>query len=268
MQPSASTSPSLDGVSSTQLPSETTVDSTNSERRVWLVKVPDFLADAMNEILDGMALNESPNGRSECELGTVRIYAPTADAPARVTVILNRESTEELKECPKEYEMKFVKSQQKMHLFSETASKGRATAIEGRVEQECHMKPNLNEEYRAMLLQRTIEANRPRRTVQLVDNRTSAVQVGLIPHVRESELLARRRQRLGEPDQRRERLPETEVMNMLFKAFEQYPLWSLRGLSEHTQQPVVHVREILSKIANYITRGPNKNLYELKPEFK
>lgn len=242
------------------------MDSSNAERRVWLVKVPDFLAEAMNEILDCMTL--PGNAPSESELGTVRLYAPTADAPARVTVILNKDNTEELRECPREYELKFVKSQQKMHLFSETLQDGRATAIEGRVEQECHMKPQLNDEYRAMLLQRTVEANRPRRTVQLVDSRTSAVQVGLIPHVRESDLLARRRQRLGEPEQRRERLPEQEVMNLLFKAFEQYPLWSLRGISEHTQQPVVHVREILSKIANYITRGPNKNLYELKPEFK
>lgn len=247
-------------------PPESNIDSSNAERRVWLVKVPDFLSDAMNEILDGM--NLSGSGPSECEIGTVRLYPPTADAPARVTVILNKDSTDELKECPREYELKFVKSQQKMHLFSETSVDGRATAIEGRVEQECHMKPQLNDEYRAMLLQRTVEANRPRRTVQLVDNRSSAVQVGLIPHVREADLLARRRQRMGEPDQRRERLPETEVMNQLFKAFEQYPLWSLRGLSEQTQQPVVHVREVLSKIANYITRGPNKNLYELKPEFK
>lgn len=242
------------------------VDSVNAERRVWLVKIPDFLADSMNEILNGMSLSGGNQG-SECEIGLVRLYAATADSPARVSVILNSEGVQELHECPREYDMKFVKSQQKMHLFSESGT-GKATAIEGRVEQECHMKPIMNEEYRAMLHQRTIEANRPKRTVQLVDSRSSAVQVGLIPHVRESDLLNRRKQRLGEPDQRRERLPETEVMNMLFKAFEQYPLWSLRGLADHTHQPVMHIREILGKIANYITRGPNKNLFELKPEFK
>ena len=236
---------------------EAGVDSSNSERRVWLVKIPDFFAESINEILDGMRM---PNRNTECEIGTVRLYHQTEDSPARVTVLLNKETLEELQECPKEYELKFVKSQHKMHLFSEASSSGKALAIEGRVEQECHMKPFLNDEYRNMLQQRTVEANRPKRTVRLVDNSSSSVQIGLIPHVRESELLSRRRMRQVEPDQRRERLPETEVMNAIFKAFEQYSLWSLRGLSDHIQQPVVHVKDVLSKVANYITRGPNKNL--------
>lgn len=243
------------------------VDSGNAERRVWLVKIPDFLAEAMEEILDSMSLPDVPPN-SETEIGLVRLFAPTADSPARVTVHLNRDGVAELHECPRDYDMKFVKSQQKMHMFCEVLSEGRATTIEGRVEQECHLKPQFNDEYRAMLQHRTVEANRPRRTVQFVDSKSERVQVGLVPHVREQDLLNRRRARLIEPDQRRERLPETDVMNMLFRAFEQYPLWTLRGLAEHTQQPVVHVREILSKIANYNTRGPNKNLYELKPEFK
>lgn len=241
------------------------VDSSNAERRVWLVKIPDFFADGMNEILDVLSMT---NSNAEREIGIVRLYPPTADSPARVSVILNKDNSEELRECPKEYELKFVKSQQKMHLFSETLADGRATAIEGRVEQECHMKPLLNEDYRSMIQQRTAEANRPRRTVQFVNTDNEPVKPGLVPHVREAELLKRRQLRLGDSEHRRERLPENEVMNILFEAFESNDLWSLKGLVDRTQQPVVHVKEILSKIANYITRGPHKSLYELKPEFK
>lgn len=262
------------------------VDSTNAERRVWLVKIPDFFADGIGEMLDGMQSTtgtadeafgaSAPASGEEKEIGVVRIYAATADAPARVSVFLRKGDggPVELQDCPREYDMKFVKSQQKMHLFSEAlgahngTGTGRATAIEGRVEQECHLKPVLNDEYRAMLHQRTAEANRPARTIQVLDGSESGIRVGLVPHVRETDLLNRRRQRVVEVDQRRERLPEAEVMNMLFRAFEETPHWTLKGLSDHTRQPIVYVRDILSRIAIYNTRGPYKNLYELRPEYK
>lgn len=241
------------------------VDSKNSERRVWLVKIPDFLADSFSDILDGM----SPTGyNSEKEIGIVRLHTATAESPARVSVFLSRENSEELKECPKEYDMKFVKSQQKMHLFSEHEDEGRAIAIEGRVEQECHLKPVMNEEYRSMLQQRTIEANRPKRSIQVVDSRAERIQVGLVPHIREMDLLNRRKQRTVDVEQRRERLPENEVVNMIFQAFEGRSHWTLRALSDHLQQPTIYIRDILSKIAIYSTRGPYKNYYELRPEYK
>jgi transcription initiation factor TFIIF subunit beta len=168
--------------------------------------------------------------------------------------------------------MSFVKSQQKMHLFCESQNDGQITSIEGKVEQECHLNPVLNDDYRHMLQQRTVEANRPRRTVQVVDSHAGNVQIGLVQHSREADLVKMySRPRSGDGsqlDNRRERLPEAEVLNLIFKAFERYPLWTLKSITDYTHQPTSYVRDLLNRVAIYNTRGPNKNMYELRPEYK
>ena len=110
--------------------------------------------------------------------------------------------------------------------------------IRGKVEQECQLKPILNEEYRSVMKMRNIESNRPRRTVQVVESGSAGIQVGLIPHVNETELLLKKKRKF-EPDTRKERLPKAEVMDLIFKAFEKFAHWTLKGLVEHTQQPTV-----------------------------
>lgn len=112
--------------------------------------------------------------------------------------------------------------------------------IRGKVEQECQLKPILNEEYRQVMKQRNLESNRPRRTVQVVEPTSAGIQVGLIPHVNETELLLKKKRKF-EPELRKERLPKAEVMDLVFKAFEKFGHWTLKGLVEHTQQPTVNV---------------------------
>jgi transcription initiation factor TFIIF subunit beta len=112
--------------------------------------------------------------------------------------------------------------------------------IRGKVEQECQLKPIMNEEYRNVMKQRNLEANRPRRSVQMVDSTSSGIRVGLIPHVNESELLLKKKRKF-EPELRKERLPKAEVMDLVFKAFEKFAHWTLKGLVEHTQQPTVSI---------------------------
>lgn len=110
--------------------------------------------------------------------------------------------------------------------------------IRGKVEQECQLKPILNDEYRSIMKMRNVESNRPRRTVQVVESGSAGIQVGLIPHVNETELLLKKKRKF-EPDTRKERLPKAEVMDLVFKAFEKFAHWTLKGLVDYTQQPTV-----------------------------
>jgi transcription initiation factor TFIIF subunit beta len=57
-------------------------------------------------------------------------------------------------------------------------------------------------------------------------------------------------------------------MDMLFAAFEQYPYWSLKGIAEHTKQPMQYLKEILSEICILNKRGPYTSMYQLKAEYK
>lgn len=229
------------------------VDMNQANRRVWLVKVPDYIADRLADL-----------DESNLDLGVVRVTPNPVGGPAQVNLLLAPHGP--CGDLPLEYTLQLSKCDQTMHLFCEDLS-GRAVMIEGKVEQECQLRPILNEQYRDVMRRRNETANRPRRTVQMVDVESRDIQVGLIPHVSEYEMLSKRKKRY-EPEMRRERLPREEVMDILFRAFERIPHWTFKALEEHTRQPATYLKEILGEITIYNSRGPYKNLYELRPEYR
>lgn len=229
------------------------IDMSSANRRVWLVKVPDYLAERLEQLdEDGV------------DLGVVRATPSGPNQPAQVKLLLSPQGP--CSDLPLEYTLQLAKCDQSMHVFCEDLA-GNALMIEGKVEQDCQLKPILNDQYREVMKQRDEQANRPRRTVQVVDVMEEKVRMGVLPSVSEAEMLARRKRRY-EPEQRKERLPRDEVMDIVFRAFERTPHWSFKALIDHTQQPSAYLKEILTDIAIYNTRGPYKGLYELKAEYK
>ncbi|ANB11065.1 transcription factor IIF subunit TFG2 [Sugiyamaella lignohabitans] len=64
------------------------------------------------------------------------------------------------------------------------------------------------------------------------------------------------------------RIPKNELLDLLFKLFEEYDYWSLKGLRERTKQPETYLKEVLDTMAILIKKGPYAMKYTLKPEFK
>lgn len=54
---------------------------------------------------------------------------------------------------------------------------------------------------------------------------------------------------------------------MLMEAFDKYKYWSTKGLREHTSQPEVYLKEVLSTVADFHKRGPYAKNWSLKPEY-
>ena len=270
------------------------VDITNANRRVWLVRIPEYLAERLAEIdderdpenlqadEDDFAGNSFRKNAAEknagVEIGAVRVVFGTGETAGQVNVQLAPNGP--CGDLPLEYQLQLNRCEQSMYVFAaedgECASTGidpyhanpnaHAIAVEGRVEYECNLKPVLNDAYRQVMRRREENANRPKRTIRVLEE-SERHQIGLIPHVREQDLLARRKMRF-EPDLRRERLPREEVTDILFRAFERTTHWSFKALVDHTKQPSSFLKEILNDIAIYNTRGPYKNFYELKSEYK
>lgn len=236
------------------------IDVASANRRVWLVKVPDFFARRLEDI----------EGRCEegvdVYVGSVRTVQSTSGGGTDSKLMIHLDEQGPMADLPSDYHLQSFKPTQQMHLLVQSAQTEEALGIQGKVEQECHMIPVLEDErYRTLLRARTEAANRPKRTIQLVDEHHRA---GMVEHVSEHSLLAGQAKRRTEPEMRRERLPRGEVINMLFKAFERYERMSLGDLLTHTQQPAAYLKEILAEIAIYNKRGPNKNLYELLSEYQ
>lgn len=68
-------------------------------------------------------------------------------------------------------------------------------------------------------------------------------------------------------DNKAARIPETDLMDALFKLFSEYPFISMKVLRQRTKQPEAYLREVLSKIGRLVKSGPAANNWTLKPEW-
>lgn len=140
-------------------------------------------------------------------------------------------------DIPKTYHMNFVKNPQSRYIFDEDPD-GNALSIAGTIQYEFHVNPELDEDYRRIMKERNQQSSKPKRTVQVVDESKGSTRINILAPVNEYDLVHRSKRKLS-PDSRRERLPKPELMDMIFRAFEREPYWSLKNLTEHTNQPSV-----------------------------
>ena len=198
------------------------------DRRVWLLKVPHFLYDSWSDL-------SVPN----TDLGTVTIESNSSpgDIP-KISMKLN-DDTNNSNPIPLNYTLNFVKHPQSRLVFAEN-EEGKAVSLAGTIHSEFHVTPQMDDAYRRIMRARTNTTSNPRRTTQFVDESASSTKFNILATVNEAKLLQQRpsKRRLS-PDSRRERLPKPELMDLLFRAFEREPYWSLKGLSDHSNQPVV-----------------------------
>lgn len=64
------------------------------------------------------------------------------------------------------------------------------------------------------------------------------------------------------------RMPKKDLLDFLFRLFDEYEYWSMKGLKERTRQPETYLKELLESIANLIKKGPYTSKYNLKPEYR
>lgn len=74
-----------------------------------------------------------------------------------------------------------------------------------------------------------------------------------------------------EAKQHRARMDEGELLTLLFELFESprgSPFWNLSELATRTDQPESFLKGVMEKICVHIRKGPHKNQYILKPEYR
>ncbi|KAJ1943029.1 hypothetical protein EC988_006339 [Linderina pennispora] len=233
--------------------------------KVWLVKVPKFLADKWRDV-DG----------SGQEIGKVRIFDKPDAKGNSISLILP--DTAENSEIPKDYNLRVVNNQvQNMLIFSELrdpkevlkptstlANKPVPTALTGTIHHECTVTPTFNEKYQDIMRRRTVEAGKPVRSVRLLSDQgrnTSMFRQG-----ENTDFVTAHKKPTG--DSRMARMDRKDLMDLLFSAFERYPYWSFKGLVEQTKQPAAFLKEVLADVAILNKRGPYAATYSIKPEFR
>ncbi|GAB5589447.1 hypothetical protein Unana1_04347 [Umbelopsis nana] len=216
----------------------------NIATKIWLVKVPNFLAEKWKN-----ADQDSMN------LGTVKLVLPENEMTADI---------------PKEYSIKIPSGEVENKYVFASNSHGAATRVVGKIHHECHVSPANWKTYRDIMRKRVYEADRPVRSVQVLGQNSQPIFApgasSGMPASDFSSFIPSKKPRVDK--EKATRMPRNELMDMLFAAFERYPYWSLKGIVEHTRQPMQYLKEILGEICILNKRGPYTSMYQLKAEYK
>lgn len=145
------------------------------------------------------------------------------------------------------------------------------TSLIGKIVHECQVVPSLKDpNYSKIIAQRKqLLKEEPRPTVTLLDNRggIASSNMGLSLRNDTSKFLKAAPTK-SKAEGRAIRMPQKDLFDMLFKMFDEYDYWSLKGIKERTQQPEIYLKETLDQIANLIKKGPYALKYALKKEYK
>jgi transcription initiation factor TFIIF subunit beta len=146
------------------------------------------------------------------------------------------------------------------------------TALTGTVRHECQVTPSLKDKnYSKVLSQRKqMESNTSRARVTFLNELpgVSASMFGPGMKGNTSAFLRSQKKDTVKTEGKAIRIPKNELLDLLFKLFEEYDYWSMKGLRERTKQPEIYLKEVLDSMAVLIKKGPYAMKYSLKPEFK
>lgn len=123
-------------------------------------------------------------------------------------------------------------------------------------------KMQIDPAYRKLARERDQAANVKTRTVQVMSDR-------MITNIRRPVgALMLGQKRKGDSSTKRVALAAPDLQAMLFRLFERQPHWSFAQLQQQTEQPTQHLKAVLLEIALQNKRGPYRDLWELRKEFK
>ncbi|KAK9466916.1 transcription initiation factor IIF, beta subunit [Lipomyces arxii] len=148
------------------------------------------------------------------------------------------------------------------------------TAIAGKVFHECSLTvSSADKSYADFVAQRQLASSTaPRPQVTLLTEIPGVTSALAGPSMREGNSMFMRSQKRekerAQAEGKAARIPKNELLDLLFKLFEEYDYWGMKGLRERTRQPEAYLKEVLEPIAILNKKGPYTSKYCLKPEYK
>ncbi|KXZ50769.1 hypothetical protein GPECTOR_15g454 [Gonium pectorale] len=284
------------------------LDTRNADNAAWLVKVPYALASvwkaaceqsmagSVDDSADGPALLGRIVTESVPEEGSVSFLELPETMPAAEGVP-RRFKLQQMPMPPQEAT--------KMHVLSYEQPQAGAAAgglpaaagggrgggsaprelpkprVDGTVQQRMDMVPMvmddkgawaLDAEYLKLVRSRTEQAAEKSRVVGFYEDSVDNMLADLAQQRRvERDISNRKRVAVAAAkadNLKRPRLEKDELEDILFRLFERSSAWAFKALIAETRQPHMHLKAVLEGIATQQKRGPNKDKYELKPEYR
>jgi len=109
----------------------------------------------------------------------------------------------------------------------------------------------------------SVKAGEPKRMVKQLDKH---VTTSFKPVANHAANLAHERQKKAEGKKMRD--DKEKVQEILFALFEKHQFYNIKDLAQETRQPMAYLKQILKEVCNYSVKPPNRNMWELKPEYR
>ncbi|CUM65589.1 uncharacterized protein PRCAT00003237001 [Priceomyces carsonii] len=147
------------------------------------------------------------------------------------------------------------------------------TALVGKICHDCQIIPSKEDKNYSQILsgRKNIQPAKQRPKVTLLDEIPGVVQSNAGPSIKGNNTSVFLKSSLSKNktgEGRAIRMPKKDLLDLLFRLFEEYDYWSMKGLKERTRQPESYLKESLDSIAILIKKGPYTSKYSLKPEYK
>lgn len=146
------------------------------------------------------------------------------------------------------------------------------TNLVGKIVHDCQVIPLKDDaKYSLMLARRqNISQEKERPKVTFLNEIPGVVQSQAGPSImgKSTSMFLKSNPVKNKADGRAIRMPKKDLLDLLFRLFEEYEYWSMKGLKERTRQPETYLKESLDSIANLIKKGPYTSKYNLKPEYR
>ncbi|KAI5960612.1 uncharacterized protein KGF55_004505 [Candida pseudojiufengensis] len=146
------------------------------------------------------------------------------------------------------------------------------TNLVGKIVHDCQIIPSRHDiNYSSLIRKRDATMQGPPRPkVTLLNEIPGVIQSNAGPSIRgnNTSIFLKSTQPKNKSEGRAIRMPKKDLLDLLFRLFEEYEYWSIKGLKERTKQPESYLKESLDSIATLIKKGPYTSKWCLKPEYK
>ncbi|KZF23855.1 hypothetical protein L228DRAFT_246706 [Xylona heveae TC161] len=149
------------------------------------------------------------------------------------------------------------------------------TAMVGQVQHEVNCLPVENEESRNIMERWTLEKTKPKRETKFLSGNVGAhggnlLQPGTLGAAGNfgGFIKTTGPQKARAQEQKAARIPQNELLDLIYRCFQRYNYWSIRSLRAELNQPEAYLKQTLEKVAMLVRQGPFAMTWTLKPEAK
>ncbi|OAA56617.1 transcription initiation factor beta subunit [Niveomyces insectorum RCEF 264] len=149
---------------------------------------------------------------------------------------------------------------------------GGKTTVSGRIRHELNCAPVKNPESDFILNERARAAMVPKAQVKFGDASKPEFRIigsgGIANHTYASDFIktAQAPPKVKKVETKTARMPENDLLDLIFHCFARFRFWSMRALRAEIPQPEIYLRQTLEKVADLHRSGRFANNWELKPE--